>query len=132
MKKLALFLAVAAAGLTLFGSDAFAQRIIVETPGPRLGFGDGRGDRRVGYELDRMNREVRQVRYEIRSFRGEGRRIRWRFERVQRAADRLNYEYDRRLSSPWQIRRRIEQVRAELDDIRRDLRFRGDGPRGWR
>jgi hypothetical protein len=133
MKKLALFLTVAAAGLTMFASDAAAQRIVVQTPGARLGLG---GDRRVGYDLDRLNREVRQVRFEIRSFRGEGRRIRWRFDRVLRATDRLNYEYDRRLAPPWQIRRRIEQVRGELYEIREDLRYRGDRrferERDWR
>ena len=136
MKKLALFLTVAAAGLTMFAGDASAQRIVVETPGGRVVAGGRGGDRRVGYDLDRLNREVRQVRFEIRAFRGEGRRLRWRFDRVQRATDRLNYEYERRVSSPWQIRRRIDQVRAELYEIRQDLRVRGDrrfddGPR-WR
>ena len=136
MKKLALILTVAAAGLTTFAADASAQRIVVETPGARLGLGDRGGDRRVGYDLDRLNRELRQLQFEIRAYRGEGRRIRWRFDRVQRAADRLNYEYQRRISSPWQIRRRIEQVRAEIHDIRGDMRDRrdrrfDDGPR-WR
>ena len=136
MKKLALILSVAAAGLTMFASDASAQRIVVETPGARLGIGD-RGDRRVAYDLDRLNREVRQLRFEVRAYRGEGRRIRWRYDRVQRETDRLNYEYDRRVSPPWQIRRRIEQVRAEVYDIRADMRDRrdrrgyDDGPR-WR
>ncbi len=128
MKKLALFLTVAAAGLTMFASDAAAQRIVVETPGGRLGVGPG-GDRRVAYDLDRLNREVRQLRFEIRRLSG-GRRAWYRFERVQRAAERLNYEYDRRISSPWQIRRRIEQVRAEIYDIRQDLRDRA-GRRGY-
>ena len=95
----------------------------------RLGPGY-RGDPRLGYDLERLNREVREVRFEIRAYRGEGRRIRYRFDRVQRATERLNFEYERRLGSPWQLRRRIEQVRAELYDIRRDLRFRGE-PR-WR
>lgn len=130
MKKLALFLTVAAAGLTMFAAHASAQRLVVDTPGARVALG-GRGDRRVGYELQQMNREVRQVGFEIRAFRGEGRRIRYRFDRASRAADRVNYEYNRRLRSPWEIRRRIDQVRAELNDIRRDMRFRGDR-RGWR
>jgi hypothetical protein len=127
MKKLALFLTVAAAGLTMFASDASAQRIVVETPGARLGLGPG-GDRRIAYDLDRLNREVRQLRFEIRRYAG-GRRMWYRFERVQRSAERLNYEYSRRIASPWQIRRRIESVRAEIYDIREDLRDRGDRPR---
>ena len=126
MKKLSLFLTVAAAGLTMFATDASAQRVVVETPGGRIVAGGRGGDRRVGYDLDRLNRDVRQVRFEIRAYRGEGRRIRWRFDRVLRATDRLNYEYERRISSPWQIRRRIDQVRAELYEIRQDLRVRGD------
>ena len=127
MKKLTLFLTVAAAGLTMFAADASAQRIVVETPGPRLSVGRP-GDRRVGYDLDRLNREVRQLRNEVRAYRG-GRRMWFRYERVQRSAERLNYEYDRRISSPWQVRRRIEQVRAEIYAIREDLRDRGGRPR---
>ena len=130
MKKLALILTVAAAGLTVFASDVSAQRIIVETPGARLGVGDRGGDRRVGYDLDRLNREVRQLRFEIRRSSG-GRRAWSRFERVQRATERLTYEYERRAASPWQIRRRIEQVRAEIYEIRQDMRDRGDR-RGYR
>ena len=131
MKKLALILTVAAAGLTTFASDASAQRIVVETPGVALGLRERGGDRRVGYDLERLNHEVRQLRNELRSHRG-GRRMWHRYERVQRASERLNYEYDRRVSSPWQIRRRIDQVRAEIYDIREDLRDRGDRPPRWR
>ena len=127
MKKLALILAMAAAGLAMVPGDASAQRIVVETPGPRLGLGHP-GDRRIGNDLERLNREVRQLRHELRSFRG-GRRMWFRYERVQRSAERLNYEYDRRVSSPWQIRRRIEQVRAEIYAIREELRDRGGRPR---
>jgi len=129
MKKLALLLTVTAAGLSMFAADASAQRIVVETPASRLAVRDRDG--RVGYELERLNREIRQARYEVRTFRGEGRRIRFRLERVERAASRLNYEHQRRLSSSSQLRRRIDQVRAELNDIRRDLRVRGEAPRGW-
>ena len=124
MKKLAVILSIAAAGVSLFAADASAQRIIVETPGRLVASHSGGG--RAAYDLDRLNREVRQVRYEIRAYRGEGRRIWARYGQVQRAADRLNYEFDRRLSPPWQIRRRIEQVRAEIYAIREDLRYRGD------
>ena len=129
MKKLSLALTIAAAGISMFAADASAQRLIVERPGARFA-AYNRGDRRVGYELQQLNREVRQVRFEIRAFRGEGRRIRYRFDRAERAAHRLNYEYNRRLRSPWEIRRRVHQVRDELQDIRRDMRFRG-GRRGW-
>lgn len=140
MKKLALSLTIIAAGLSMFAADASAQRIVVDTPGGRIVAGGRGGDRRVGYELDRLNRDIQQVRYEIRAFRGEGRRIRFRFDRVLRAADRVNYDYNRRLAPPYEIRRRIEQLRAELYAIREDLRFRGDRrdrwdddrPRGWR
>ena len=140
MKKLALSLAIVAAGLSMFAADASAQRIVVETPGVGLLPGSGRGDRRAGYELDRLNREIQQVRFEIRAYRGEGRRIRYRFDRVLRGAERVNYEYSRRLAPPYETRRRIEQLRAELYAIREDLRFRGDRrdrwdddrPRGWR
>lgn len=125
MKKLTLFLTIAAAGLTMFAANASAQRIIVDTPVARFGVAHS-GDRRVGYALERLNREVRQLRSEIRAYRG-GRRMWFRFERVQRETERLNYEFDRRIASPWHIRRRIDRVRAEIYDLREDLRDR----RGW-
>ena len=140
MKKLGLSLTIIAAGLSMVAADATAQRIVVETPGGRVIAGGRGGDRRVGYEIDRLNRDIQQVRAEIRVYGGEGRRIRYRFDRVLRGADRVNYEYSRRLVPPFEIRRRVEQLRGELYAIREDLRFRGDRrdrwdddrPRGWR
>ena len=140
MKKLALALTIVAAGLSMFAADASAQRIVVETPGGRVVAGGAGGGRRAGYELDRLNRELQQVRFELRTYRGRVPRIRYRFDRVLRAADRVNYQYNRRLVPAFEIRRRVEQLRAELYAIREDLRFRGDRrdrwnddrPRGWR
>lgn len=82
--------------------------------------------------LERLNREVRQVRNAIGdSRRGMG-RIRERFHRVVRATDFLNDQFRRGRIRGWEVRRRADAIRADLDDIRRDLRARHIGLGGWR
>jgi hypothetical protein len=142
MKKLTLALSLAllaSAGLT---TDAMAQRYDtrIEIPGVvniERDYGrGGRGGRggdwagRTARDLERLNYEVRQVRMEIGDLR-DG-RIRDRFRRVRRAADQLNYAFEERAMPGWEIRRRAEDIRAELNWIRRELRMRYGGPRMWR
>ena len=54
---------------------------------------------------------------------GGGRHVRARFYRVMRATDRLNYQF-RRGARSWEIRRAADDIRAELQEIRRALHFR--------
>ena len=127
MKKIPLFFAVAAAGVSLFAADATAQRTFIERPGASIGVRHA-GDWRAANSLRRLNDELRQAQYEVRAFRGEGRRIRYSLARVARATDGLNYQYHRRRARALIIHRRAEQLRAEVRAIRSALR----GGRRWR
>jgi hypothetical protein len=127
MKKAGSLVAAVATAITLFAADASAQRSFVERPGADVGVRFP-GDWRAANSLRNLNDELRQAQYESRAFRGDGRRARYRLARVAGATDRLNYEYNKRLSRPFLIHRRAEQLRVEVRAIRRDLR----GRRGWR
>ncbi len=146
MKKLTLALSLALLASAGLSTTATAQRYDarIEVPGVvnvdreygRGGRGDwgGRGEwgGRTRRDLDRLNYEVRQVRMEIGNLR-DG-RIRERFYRVRRATDRLNYAFEERAMPGWEIRRRADDIRDQLDWIRRELRMRygGGRPRVWR
>ena len=86
--------------------------------------GGGRGNRRAAYDLDRLTREVRAVRVEIGDSRRVGRRVRDRFRRVLRATDYLNDQFRRGELRGWEVRRRADEIRAELERIRFELRSR--------
>lgn len=138
MKKLTLALSIALLASAACATNASAQRYdaridVARTVDPEREFRRG-GDwgRRTRAELDRLEYEVRQVRAEIGNLR-DG-RIRERFHRVRRATDRLNYAFDRGMARGWEVRRRADEIRAELWAIRRELRARYGGGRGgpWR
>jgi hypothetical protein len=137
MKKLTIALSLA-----LLASAGFATNVTAQRYDPRIdvarsanpdydrGFRGGDWEGRTRRDLDRLNYEVRQVRLEIGNTR-DG-RIRERFHRVRRAADRLNYAFERRMVRGWEVRREADEIRAELNWIRRELRMRSGGPRAWR
>ena len=139
MKKLILTLSLAAVGFTGFAATASAQRYqeaVVEGryDGPRISIGrgedprwhrGGRGRAAIASELGRLNREVRIVREEIREAGGGGRRARAMFHDISRGTERLNAQFERGTRSPSEIRHRIEELRSQLHQVRRELRFRG-------
>jgi hypothetical protein len=130
MKKLAISLSVVALSLGASINDASAQRYrsdraTITVPVPGVVYRGGR-DTRVAADLDRLNREVRQVRLEIRAAGGGGRRIRAQFDRVVRATDQLSYGFRRGVYGPREVRSRAQQIRAELYQVQREIRFRGD------
>jgi len=130
MKKLILPLSLVVLGLTAMTPIASAQRYEATVRAPQPAIVVTRGvPGRAAADLDRLNRQVREVRHEIRAL-GGGRRIRYQFERVVRATDFLNSEFRRGNMRGRELRLRADEVRAELNRIRRDLRFRNDGPRG--
>ena len=78
---------------------------------------------RAGYEIDRLNSDVRQLRYEIRGTRtGPG--IRERVERLNRDTDRLTALYRQNRLRSWEAYRRAEDLRGEVKRIRWILRGR--------
>ena len=124
MKPITITLAVILLGSGAFASHASAQwpsagrtEVVVER---------GRGDRdgRARYELDRLNRDVRRVREEVRR-RGVSRRIQRNFEYVARMTVSLNEQYRRGRLSAWDIRHRAEEIRNRLSRIEWELRRRG-------
>jgi hypothetical protein len=85
--------------------------------------GGGR-DGRVRQELDRLNRDVRRVREEIRR-RGASRRTQRNFNYVARMTVSLNEHYRRGRLSSWEIRHRTQDIRTRLSRIEWELRRRG-------
>ena len=145
MKKLILSLSIAAVGFTGIASTASAQRYAEEptiearVDGPRISIsrgddrGWGRGRGAIAQDLHRLNREVRQMSFEIRSAGGGSPRVRAMFRDVQRGTDRLNGQFERRSRAPWEIRRRADELRGFMQQIRRELRYGGvRRDRDWR
>lgn len=130
MKRMTITLAA-----ILLGSGAFATQASAQWPSvgrTEVVAEHGRGDRdgRVRHELDRLNRDVRRVREEIRRH-GTNRRIQRNFEYVARITASLNEQYRRGRLSGWDIRRRTEEIRTRLSRIEWELRRRGGPSRGW-
>ncbi len=104
-----------------------AARAAIDTTREYRGDTEFRDDResqkaniRVGYQLDKLNRDVRQLRSELRAVRSS--RIRERFDRLARDTDRLTAVYRQnriRLSEAYQ---RTQDLRAELVRIRQMMR----------
>ncbi len=134
MKKLIVSFSVVLLGLTAFASTASAQRIEARIDGPAIVVERGRGgyrDGRLANDIERLNREVRRTREDIRLAGGGGRRIRAEFQRVNIATSRLNEQFRRGIGERWELRRRADQIRVELDRIQQRLRNRDDR-RDWR
>jgi hypothetical protein len=93
------------------------------------GWRGGRRDARVGFEIERLYRDVLEVREEIRMAGGGGRRIRAQFHRVIRPTEILREQYRRGAISGWEARRMVEELRSDLWQVRRELRVRSRDPR---
>jgi hypothetical protein len=155
MKTLTITLAAALLGSAALAPNASAQwprsggrtEIIVERgeryerdgydrdgydrDGEFRGRGDWRGgrrDARIGFEIERLYRDVLDVREEIRNMGGGGRRIRAQFHRVIRPTEILRERYRRGAISGWEARRMVEELRSDLWQVRRELRVRSRDP----
>jgi hypothetical protein len=87
----------------------------------------GRRDARVGFEIERLYRDVLDTRNEILAS-GGGRRIRAQFHRVIRPTEILRQRYRRGAISGWEARRMVEELRSDLWQVRRELRVRSRDP----
>ena len=142
MKKPILPFALGVLALTFLAPGVFAERYDSRVDVSRLAADEARvyrGDRnwhgdegRAAAEIAELNREVSQVRVRIGDSRNVGRNMRNRFHAVKEATDRLSYQYRRGNIRAWEVHRRVEEIRTQLDRIRRDLRGRSIGISGWR
>lgn len=133
MKGLTLLLSLA---LFAFALNAAAQNNVPRVDAARAAIDNSReyrGDQefrndremqkaniRVGYEIDKLNSEVRQLRVEIGNSRNG--KIRARYDRLNRETDRLTAAYKQnriRLSEAW---KQAQDLRAEVVRIRQMLR----------
>ena len=122
MKKLTLLLAL---GLSLITTSAFAydyrhdNRVAYVTPG-RNGL-DGR--------LERLNRMLTHVRWELSRYRGDW-RLRREVERISSDVNRVNWRY-RRGYDTWRLRREVDSLREQLRQIEVRLHVRGGDSYRW-
>jgi hypothetical protein len=122
MKKLTLLLAL---GLSLITASAFAY--------------DYRHDNRVAYvspgrsgldsRLDRLNRMLTHVRWELSRYRGDW-RLRREVERISSDVNRVNWRY-RRGYDTWRLRREVDSLREQLRQIEVRLQGRGGDNYRW-
>lgn len=84
----------------------------------------GDWERRVREDLNQMNAEIGRTRAEIGYSRNEW--VRGRFHDIRERADRLNAAWSQRRINGWEARRRINDIRVQLSDLRRDMQRRHD------
>ena len=122
MKKLMLIIVL---GLGLGGTSAFAY--------------DYRSDNRTAYVLpgrsgldwriNRLNRMLQHVRWEVSRYRGDW-RLRREVERISGEVNRVNWRYRHGFDS-WRLRRQIDSLRYELHQIEVRLHVRGGDYYRW-
>src|SRR4029077_11526364 len=108
MKKLIL---VVALGLSLGTASAFAYDYRHDTRVAYVSPGRNGVDSRV----ERLNRMLSHVRWEMSRYRGDW-RLRREVDRISSEVNRVNWRY-RRGSDSWRLRREVDSLRAELHQI---------------
>jgi hypothetical protein len=122
MKKLTLLLTL---GLSLITASAFAydyhrdNRTAYVTPG-RSG---------VDVRIDRLNRMLTHVRWELSRYRGDW-RLRREVEQISGDVNRVNARY-RRGYDTWRLRREVDSLREQLHQIEVRLRVHGGDVYRW-
>lgn len=132
MNKTIIGLSLALLGAGSFVTTASAQRYDARIDVPAVvnadrdydrdrGFrGGGDWERRVREDLARLNGEIAQMRREIGDSRNG--RIRDRFHAIRERADRLNATFAQHRMRGDEVRRRIGDIRGQLDALRREMR----------
>ena len=122
MKKLMLIIVL---GLGLGGTSAFAydyrydNRTAYVSPG-RSG---------LDWRINRLNRMLQHVRWELSRYRGDW-RLRREVERISGEVNRVNWRYRHGFDS-WRLRRQIDSLRYELHQIEVRLHVRGGDYYRW-
>jgi hypothetical protein len=122
MKKLVLFVIALVA---LSGVSAFAYDYRYDNRTAYVNFGRNGLDWRV----DRLNRMLAHVRWEVNRYRGDW-RLRREVDRVSAEVNRVNWRY-RHGYDTWRLRREIDSLRAELRQIEVRLHVRGGDYYRW-
>jgi Skp family chaperone for outer membrane proteins len=122
MKKLIL---VVALGLGLGTASAFAYDYRHETRLAYVSPGRNGSDSRV----ERLNRMLSHVRWEVSRYRGDW-RLRREVDRISSEVNRVNWRYQRGYDT-WRLRREVDSLRAQLHDIEVRLHVRGGDYYRW-
>jgi len=108
MKKLTLIIAL---GLILGSVPAFAYDYRDENRAAYI----SSGRNGLGWRIDRLNRMLAHVRWEVSRYRGDW-RLRREVNRISGEVSRVNWRYRHGFDS-WRLRREIDSLRAELHNI---------------
>jgi pimeloyl-ACP methyl ester carboxylesterase len=125
MKKLILVIVL---GMSLGSVSAFAYDSRYDNRDDRA---DHVSPGRDGLErrIDRLNRMLQHVRWELSRYRGDW-RLRREVERISVEVNRVNWRY-RHGSDSWRLRREVDNLRAELHQIEVRLHVRGGDYYRW-
>jgi hypothetical protein len=123
MKKLTLIIALA---LTLISGSAFAYDSRYES---RYAYVSPGRSSELDSRIDRLNRMLSHVRWELSRYRGDW-RLRREVERISVDVSRINTRY-RRGYDTWRLRREIDSLRYDLRRIEERLHVRGGDYYRW-
>ena len=122
MKKLILIVTL---GLSLVSASAFAYDFRYSN---HYGYvSPGRNG--LDWRVDRLNRMLSHVRWEVNRYRGDW-RLRREVDRISSEVSRVSWRY-RRGYNTWELRREIDSLRAQLHQIEMRLRARGGDYYRW-
>lgn len=122
MKKLILLMVL---GLGLGNVSAFAYDSRYEDRGDHVSRGRGG----LEWRIDRLNRMLSHVRWELSHYRGDW-RLRREVERISVEMNRVNYRY-RHGFDRSRLRGHVDSLRAELHQIEVRLHVRGGDYYRW-
>ena len=125
MKKLGLIIAL---GLGLASASAFAYDRENYESGNRRGYDLSHGDR-LDWQIDRMNRMLAHVRWELGRYRGDW-RLRREVDRVASEVNRINWRHRHGWDS-FRLRREVDRLRGELHNIEVRLHVRSGDCYRW-
>jgi len=123
MKKLTLILAL---GLTLVSGSAFAYDSRYQN---HYAYVSADRNSRLDSRIERLNRMLQHVRWEVSRYRGDW-RLRREVERISSDVSRVNWRY-RRGYDNWRLRSEIDSLRAQLHRIEVRLNARGGDYYRW-
>src|SRR5437773_10900443 len=115
MKKLALIIAL---GLSLGSVSALAYDYRYDNHTAYV----SPGRNGLNWRVERLNRMLSHVRWEVSRYRGDW-RLRREVERISSEVNRVNWRYQRGHDT-WRLRREVDSLRAQLRNIEARLHVR--------